>query len=507
MNHIIIQAGGKGTRVERFTGNKPKALLSIHGKPLIMHILDRFPEANITVIADYKADVLEKYLNTFANRQLDIIRASEKGTASGIADAVERIPDGEPFLLIWCDLYFDDTIIPPDVDVKNENHIGLSRDFVCRWSFSEGEVKEEPSSNEGIAGVFIFKDKQQISSIPTSGEFVRHLRDKGIRLTPFFLDGASEVGTYDVYMRAVDSQETGRPFNKVTITENVVVKEPRDSQGEKLAQDEQGWYKVAQSERWPFVPEVKSYNPLIIERIDGIPLWAASFSDEHKLELLNIIVRNLKTIHSTESVSIENVRENNYEAIIGKTKRRLDSVAPVIPHIEEEEIIINGQKCINFYKQWDKLEAIADKHLDASEYSLIHGDSTFSNTLYDELNDKLYFIDPRGYYGKVKLYGDPDYDWAKLYYSIVGNYDQFNRKNFALKFSPSSVNIEVHSQGWEKLEPDFFSKSGADPLKIRFLHAIIWLSLASYAWDDYDSLCGAFYRGTYLMQKLYEETS
>ena len=138
MNHIIIQAGGKGTRVERFTGNKPKALLSIHGKPLIMHILDRFPEANITVIADYKADVLEKYLNTFANRQLDIIRASEKGTASGIADAVERIPDGEPFLLIWCDLYFDDTIIPPDVDVKSENHIGLSRDFVKVARFQAG---------------------------------------------------------------------------------------------------------------------------------------------------------------------------------------------------------------------------------------------------------------------------------------------------------------------------------------------------------------------------------
>ena len=31
--------------------------------------------------------------------------------------------------------------------------------------------------------------------------------------------------------------------------------------------------------------------------------------------------------------------------------------------------------------------------------------------------------------------------------------------------------------------------------KIKLLHAIIWLSLTSYAWEDYDSICGAFYNG------------
>ena len=31
--------------------------------------------------------------------------------------------------------------------------------------------------------------------------------------------------------------------------------------------------------------------------------------------------------------------------------------------------------------------------------------------------------------------------------------------------------------------------------QIRLFHALIWLSLTTYAWEDYDSICGAFYKG------------
>ena len=34
---------------------------------------------------------------------------------------------------------------------------------------------------------------------------------------------------------------------------------------------------------------------------------------------------------------------------------------------------------------------------------------------------------------------------------------------------------------------------------IKLIHAIIWLSLTTYAWEDYDSICGAFYNGIYYL--------
>ena len=61
-------------------------------------------------------------------------------------------------------------------------------------------------------------------------------------------------------------------------------------------------------------------------------------------------------------------------------------------------------------------------------------------------------IDPRGYFGFTELYGDPNYDWAKLYYSIVGNYDRFNLKDFRLTIGDKAVNLDIKSNQWEILE-------------------------------------------------------
>ncbi len=52
-------------------------------------------------------------------------------------------------------------------------------------------------------------------------------------------------------------------------------------------------------------------------------------------------------------------------------------------------------------------------------------------------DNKIVMFDPRGYFGKKELYGDPDYDFAKVYYSVVGSYDIFNRRRFMLDMAPT----------------------------------------------------------------------
>ncbi len=129
-------------------------------------------------------------------------------------------------------------------------------------------------------------------------------------------------------------------------------------------------------------------------------------------------------------------------------------------------------------------------------FQLIHGDCTFSNLMFDTFNMKAVLIDPRGYFGKTKFYGDVDYDWAKLYYSLKGDYDQFNRKKFTLNIKEKDVELSIESNNWSDMEEYFFNcLPEVNKYKIRLLHAIIWLSLTTYAWEDYDSICGAFYNG------------
>ena len=131
-------------------------------------------------------------------------------------------------------------------------------------------------------------------------------------------------------------------------------------------------------------------------------------------------------------------------------------------------------------------------------------------------NGKPVLIDPRGYFGFTKIYGDERYDWAKMYYSLKGNYDRFNLKDFSLDIGGHSivngdkikyltdgeVRLEIESNGWEELENDFFEMTGCDKYEIKLIHAVIWLSLTTYAWQDYDSICGSFYNGLYYLEEV-----
>lgn len=65
MEYIIVQAGGKGTRMQQLTANKPKALVPVDNLPIIFHLFKKYPDKKFIVIGDYKYDVLRKYLEAF----------------------------------------------------------------------------------------------------------------------------------------------------------------------------------------------------------------------------------------------------------------------------------------------------------------------------------------------------------------------------------------------------------------------------------------------------------
>lgn len=64
------------------------------------------------------------------------------------------------------------------------------------------------------------------------------------------------------------------------------------------------------------------------------------------------------------------------------------------------------------------------------------------------------------------------------------------------------MKLVIESNGWEDMEDKFFELTGAVRYEIKLLHAVIWLSLTTYAWQDYDSICGAFYNGLYYLEEV-----
>ncbi len=107
----MVMAAGLGKRMRPLTASRPKPLISVAGKPLVDHALDKLAEAGVThavVNVHYMADALEAHL---ALRRAPVITISDERdalleTGGGMVKAQALLPD--PFFClnsdnIWLD--------------------------------------------------------------------------------------------------------------------------------------------------------------------------------------------------------------------------------------------------------------------------------------------------------------------------------------------------------------------------------------------------------------------
>ena len=502
IDYIIVQAGGKGSRMQELTKNKPKALVPVNNLPMIFHLFRKYPDKRYIIIGDYKCDVLEKYLASFADVDYQLVCASgQTGTCAGLSQSLSLLSDSDPFMLIWCDL-----ILPEDFSLPDEtaNYIGISKDFPCRWKYENDIFEEERSSEHGVAGFFLFKNKSPLRDVPISGEFVRWLQSKNMVFKELPLSRTHEYGLFSEWEKLPKMRS--RPFNKLTIKDNQIIKEGIDSQGRQLATREIAWYQKLKDTAFSSIPEIYSYNPLTMELIDGKNIYEyPDLPMSDKKTILEKIISCLQSIHKMESSPYD--ADSYFNAYLGKTYDRLSKVKNLVPFANDPFVIINGKKCRNIFYHKPEVEKLV-MQLAPSQFVLLHGDCTFSNILLRKDKDPV-LIDPRGYFGTTEFYGDAAYDWVKLYYSIVSNYDQFNLKRFHLDIGESDVKLEIASNNWESLEDYFFEllKGEVTRQQMKLLVAIVWLSLTTYAWEDYDSICGAFYNGLCYLEEALEMDS
>lgn len=103
---------------------------------------------------------------------------------------------------------------------------------------------------------------------------------------------------------------------------------------------------------------------------------------------------------------------------------------------EPKTVIINDVDFYNFHIIWpDVIEYLNQEVIPSTRMCFIHGDFCFSNILYarDERALTFKFVDPRGSFGEVGVWGDPRYDAAKLMHSADGGYEFLSHDQFSLR--------------------------------------------------------------------------
>jgi GTP:adenosylcobinamide-phosphate guanylyltransferase len=499
-NYVIVQAGGRGSRLRHHTWNKPKCLVSIQGKPLLYHLFDQLPDADFIVIGDYAYEQMETYLSVNPPRiHYQLIRATEKGTISGIGDALKHIPQDAPVILIWADLILGQV---PEWLQSDKPVVCTTSAFTCRWTVSpKGSLHELPAAENGIPGLFYFPKASLLSDIPEKGEFVKWFAATVTDFSLLDCPEMEELGDFTSIEASNDRAGFCRFFNKVEITDNQVIKTVIDPNYNNLQKREIAWYKEAKNLGFRRIPAVYSESPLVMERIKGHHAYQMQdLTERERRTVLADYLDSLTMLH--DQANTATIMEDVEDVYLAKTISRVHSVSRLIPGFERDFMTVNGKKCLNPFSSRHQgfLQSLLTK-LYPDRFTPIHGDPTFSNTLIDN-NLRVWFIDPRGYFSKEGIMGDPWYDFAKVYYSAVGGYDAFNRRKFKLHVDQETVEVLMEEPMFhdtaEIIFPEYFS---SEVSRIQILHGLIWLALSGYAKDDIDSVIGSFYLGLYWLEK------
>lgn len=118
-NKALILAAGLGTRLAPITNHKPKSLVAVNGKPILLKQIENLilnGIADITVVSGYKADVLEREVHK-QYPEVKILESADYAVTNNMYSAYvgmkSMFPDGiiKPFYMMNADVFYDASVI------------------------------------------------------------------------------------------------------------------------------------------------------------------------------------------------------------------------------------------------------------------------------------------------------------------------------------------------------------------------------------------------------------
>lgn len=208
-----------------------------------------------------------------------------------------------------------------------------------------------------------------------------------------------------------------RYFNSVEETRLTVYTKRSDDI--KKISGEINWYKNVPNGVEHLFPKLFNYTTgsYQLEQINGVTFSEMYSSGSLSIAGLGKLLDSIKKIHKTSS-STSHPDTSIYVNYSSKLKKRYND------NLEFYSKFKNSKEL--YHKILTGLDEYESK--DLGKLSVIHGDPVFTNIILDEVGE-IKLIDMRGLLGdEVTIWGDSNYDYGKIYQSLIGYDEIINSK-------------------------------------------------------------------------------
>ena len=306
-----------------------------------------------------------------------------------------------------------------------------------------------------------------------------------------------------------------RQFNSIKIAKGKVEKSSINS--EKIAQ-EYNWYKRVPLLMCKYIPEV--YQELydgptsryFMQHIKDENVATAYLSGKWELNEWEAFFNAINEYLLESKLFKTNFYSSSFIDIYSsKTKERLLLLSNSSRYWQEllsaEKININDETYHNFsYFEEQVNKDIVEKLINPENIAFLHGDLCLSNIFFNTEEERLTVIDPRGKWGDYDIYGDINYDLAKLSHSILYGYEFITNDKFNLseenvfEFSMSLPFREYH----KNVQEIFLRSLINNRWEINLITALLFLSMIPLHNEDIKRQKAMYLTSILILNKLYE---
>lgn len=534
IDNVVIVAGGLNTRMEDLSVF-PKILFPmVDYSSILSYDVDSFEKKKVyLVINEAYYDMVVNYVERNSLQLEGIIKSTNTdGSANTLREIADKLPMKNS-LLVWSDLIIEHFILLESLlKLTERSNIVFVQSGAYRFKAIEEDGKfsikpvsaPDPGSPFGecgnVPGIYFYKDIPDFSLISSDAhnyDYLEFIADNYPTDTEICAVGTSLTEFRDKekfkehYERGQEEQNIARFFNKVEIDEEskTLTKTCNNPEYTHLIIKETNWYnKVAElgfkgtprvtnhSSEFAGSPQTNAVSASIsMEFLDGYMTaseYAKSHTHEETKHMVEKIIERARELHSSIiPIEFVDVQEDFEEEYINKVLRRCDSIKHMLINYDREKLEkLLTKACDVLYHSKCKIGVMPN-----TTYSAIHGDLNGSNVMYNPDTGDVKFIDPRGYFGKTRVYGPEDYDFAKILYFISG-YDTFNKGRAIYN------DWEFREVLEENEIPDSLKK-----WEYWVILGIIWIALAQYIGQDIMKANLAYEHGMEILEKSLEKAN